>query len=342
MNNKIIDGSKINTKIELHETMKTLFEFPDYYGMNLDAMFDILSTEKKKMVITIKNWNSLKNQLSTYAEDWLYTLKEVEAINDEIVIEMKNEMIEDQTIKNFRLDIQYDGGNYKGWQRLGDDNKTIQWRIEQVLSRMFEKEIKILGCGRTDAGVHAINQVANFHVASSFDQEEVRAYLNRYLPDDIAITGVSNESQNFHSRLSSTQKTYLYRIWQGDWSNPFERKYSMHVRRHLDLNQMKRAAGLFFGTHDFTAFSNSKSKKKSKVRTVFSIDIDETDKMLEIRITGDGFLHHMVRKMMGLLIEVGLDAVQPDQVLSILASKDRSRVKSLAEPQGLFLEKVVY
>lgn len=185
-------------------------------------------------------------------------------------------------MNNYKLTIQYDGGRYKGWQRLGDDDNTIQGKLEMVLSQLLEKETEIIGCSRTDAGVHALGQVANFKTDQELDLEYVKEYFNRYLPKDICITEVVSEVVSFHARYKAKDKTYLYRIWNKEYSNPFMRKYSMHIPEKLDIYAMKEAGKYFLGEHDFTAFSNAKSKKKSMVREIYTLELTEEKGFIEI------------------------------------------------------------
>lgn len=245
-------------------------------------------------------------------------------------------------MNNYKLIIQYDGGRYKGWQRLGSGENTVQGKIENVLSELVGKEIEIIGCSRTDAGVHALEQVANFKIDKKLGESEIKNYLNRYLPQDISVTEVTSVSERFHARYNSKAKTYLYKIWNEEHTNPFMRKYSMHVEKKLDIEKMKKASQFFIGEHDFTAFSNAKSKKKSMVREIYSIDIAEDGGFIQIRVSGNGFLHNMVRKIVGVLIEVGLGRVDAEAISGILETKERNQVNCLADASGLYLEKVEF
>ncbi|PFH86931.1 tRNA pseudouridine(38-40) synthase TruA [Bacillus sp. AFS088145] len=245
-------------------------------------------------------------------------------------------------MNNYKLVIQYDGGRYKGWQRLGNGENTIQGKIENVISEMVGREIEIIGSSRTDAGVHAFEQVANFKIKENMPEIEIKSYLNRYLPKDISIKEVSMESDRFHSRYNTSAKTYIYKIWNEEYSNPFMRKYSMHVEEKLDLKKMKAAAKYFLGEHDFTAFSNAKSKKKSMVREIYSIDFEKIDGFIQIRISGNGFLYNMVRKVVGTLIEVGAGRLHAENISKIIELKDRAQVSNLADPGGLYLEKIEF
>ena len=243
---------------------------------------------------------------------------------------------------NYKLMIQYDGGRYKGWQRLGDSEATIQGKLERVLSKMAGYELEITGCSRTDAGVHALGQTANFKLKEFIPEEKIMNYMNHYLPEDIAVVDISVVHEEFHARYHAKDKTYLYQIWNGKFSNPFLRKYSMHVNNELNLELMSEAGNWFIGEHDFTAFSNAKSKKKSMVRTIKSIDITNEGGLIQIRIRGDGFLYNMARWMAGTLIEVGAGDKKPEEIPEMLASRQRNRTGFLAEACGLYLEKVSY
>lgn len=245
-------------------------------------------------------------------------------------------------MNNFKLLIQYDGGRYKGWQRLGNGENTIQEKIETVLSELVGKGVEIVGSGRTDAGVHAIAQVANFKTNKKLTVAEVKACLNQYLPHDISIKEVTLVPEQFHARYHAKGKTYLYQIWNEEYSNPFLRKYSMHVAKKLDISSMKIACKHLIGEHDFTAFSNSKSKKKSMVREIHSIIINENDGLLQIRVRGNGFLYNMVRRIVGTLIAVGLGEITAAQIPEIITSKERQKAGTIADACGLFLEQVEF
>lgn len=243
-------------------------------------------------------------------------------------------------MQNYKLVIQYDGGRYRGWQRLGNDENTIQGKIENVLSELIGKKVEIIGCSRTDAGVHALFQIANFKVSKSLTEAEIMNYLNRYLPQDISIVKVMSAAENFHARYNAKEKTYLYKIWNEEYSNPFMRKHSMHVGKRLNIAEMENAAKHFVGKHDFTAFTNAKSKKKSMVREIYSINIVRNAGFIEIRVRGNGFLYNMVRKIIGTLIEVGMGKIDAEAIPAIIKSKERNQTGLMAEPYGLYLEKV--
>ncbi|WP_078410032.1 tRNA pseudouridine(38-40) synthase TruA [Priestia abyssalis] len=242
-------------------------------------------------------------------------------------------------MNNYKLVIQYDGGRYKGWQRLGNSDNTIQGKIENVLSEMVGRKIEIIGSSRTDAGVHALAQVANFKISENFTESEVMNYLNRYLPHDISVVDVTLVHERFHARYNAKDKTYVYKIWNKEYTNPFMRKYSMHVEKTLNTAEMKKACQHFIGEYDFTAFSNAKSKKKSMVRKIYSLDIDENEGFIQIRVKGNGFLYNMVRKIVGTLIKVGLGELEAESIPKIIQSKERDQA-GFAEAGGLHLEKI--
>ncbi|MGP7817322.1 tRNA pseudouridine(38-40) synthase TruA [Niallia sp. 01092] len=243
-------------------------------------------------------------------------------------------------MNNYKLVIQYDGGRYKGWQRLGNGDSSIQGKIENVLTEMTGEKVEIIGCSRTDAGVHALSQIANFKISNNFTESEIKNYLNRYLPQDISILDVVLVPERFHARYNAKDKTYLYKIWNEEYTHPFMRKYSMHVEQKLDIEKMNHASQHFIGKHDFTAFSNAKSKKKSMVREIYSLHIEEEAGFLQVRVRGDGFLYNMVRKIVGTLIEVGLGRIDANQIPGILDAKERNQTGGMADACGLYLEKV--
>jgi tRNA pseudouridine38-40 synthase len=245
-------------------------------------------------------------------------------------------------MNNYRLLIQYDGGRYKGWQRLGNSENTIQGKIENVLSEMVGKRIEIIGCSRTDAGVHAIAQIANFKISENLTESEIKDYLNKYLPQDLSIKEVKLVPDGFHARFNAKDKIYLYKIWNEEYTNPFMRKYSMHVNKKLNIARMKDASQYFIGEHDFTAFTNAKSKTKSMVREIYSIDIEENAGLIQIRVRGNGFLHNMVRRIVGTLREVGLGEEGAENIPRIMNSKERNQVGLIADACGLYLEKIEF
>lgn len=238
--------------------------------------------------------------------------------------------------------IRYDGTRYSGWQSQEHDENTIQGKLEAVLTRLLEEPIEIAGSGRTDAGVHALGQVANFKTGSGMTCEKLLAGLNHYLPEDIGVISLEEADGRFHSRLNAVRKTYCYHIWNSPVHNVFDRRYVWAVETPLDLEAMRRAAGYLTGTHDYKAFSSVKRGKKSTVRTVEAIRIEQKGPALTLSFTGDGFLYHMVRILTGTLVEVGLHKKKPEEMPRILESLDREQAGVMAPGQGLFLVNVEY
>ena len=244
-------------------------------------------------------------------------------------------------MRNLRLDICYDGTRYRGWQRLPGTDATIQGKIETALSRILDEPIEISGSGRTDAGVHAMHQVANFHCSSAMPANEILSQLRRYLPEDIGIHSCKDCSERFHARLNAKEKTYLYRIWNSDGPNVFHRRYVAVMPEKLDLAAMEQAAAHLVGEHDFSAFCGNPKFKKSTVRFIRSVDIRREGEELKIFFTGNGFIHNQVRIMVGTLIEVGRGERKPDSIPELFGGK-RAEAGFLAPGQGLCLMEVVY
>ena len=185
---------------------------------------------------------------------------------------------------NYKILVQYDGTRYEGWQRQERTESTIQGKIEAVLSKMCGEEVQIQGAGRTDAGVHAKEQVANVHLKEQVDPQEVKQYLNRYLPEDIAVSEVTEVPERFHSRLNATGKIYVYRIATGEVKKVFERRYIYDFGEKPDVHLMRQAAEILAGTHDFKSFCANRRMKKSTVRTIYSIDLKEKEGEIVINI----------------------------------------------------------
>ncbi|MDR5659972.1 tRNA pseudouridine(38-40) synthase TruA [Serpentinicella sp. ANB-PHB4] len=245
-------------------------------------------------------------------------------------------------MRNIRLIIEYDGSRYKGWQRLKNTDQTIQRKIESVLSEMVSAPIEIIGSGRTDAGAHANGQVANFHTKSDMSLQKMHEYINHYLPQDIVVKEIKEASERFHSRYNVKGKKYVYHVWN-DWvPSAFHRKYSYHIPNKLDIERMKDAVKKLEGTHDFIGFSSVKKSNKSTVRTIEKIDIVKEGPLVKFVFVGDGFLHNMIRIIMGSLIEIGLKEKGISHIDEIFKSKTRADAGKTMPAQGLFLEEVYY
>lgn len=245
-------------------------------------------------------------------------------------------------VKNYKIVLQYDGSRYDGWQKQGNTENTIQGKLEGILLRMTGAPVEIHGSGRTDAGVHALAQTANFHADTGMTEEEIRAYFNQYLPEDIGVLSVETVPDKFHSRLNAAEKTYLYRIETGPKKDVFERKYCYGLGKTLSADRMREAAAYVLGEHDFKSFCGNRKMKKSTVRRISAVTIEEEGTKLFIRYTGNGFLYHMVRILTGTLIEIGLGERSPGEMKEILQKTDRQAAGFTAPPEGLFLEQVKY
>lgn len=244
--------------------------------------------------------------------------------------------------KNYKLTIQYDGTRYKGWQSQKSTDVTIQGKLNAVFSQLEGKEVELQGSGRTDAGVHAIGQIANVHLSVEMEISQILDYVNHYLPEDIGVVDIEEVPERFHARLSATRKTYIYRIFNSSAPNVFERKWMYTIPETLDLSAMEQAAQYLEGTHDFAAFCTNRSKKKSTVRTIYQIEISRKKQEVDIIITGNGFLHNMVRIMVGTLVEVGQNKRKPEEVADILKSEKRENAGITMPAKGLTLWKVDY
>ena len=244
-------------------------------------------------------------------------------------------------MRNLRLDICYDGTRYKGWQRLAGTDNTIQGKLEQCLTRILGEPVEISGSGRTDAGVHAQGQVANFHCESQMSAQEILAGLRRYLPEDIGVYSCKDCSSRFHARLNAKEKTYRYRIWNSEEPCVFDRRYVALVPETLDIGAMEQAAKYLEGERDFGVFCGNPRFKKSTVRFLRRVNLEKVGRELRISYTGNGFLQGQVRIMTGTLIEVGQGKRTPESVADLF-DKPRAQAGFLAPAQGLCLMEVEY
>ncbi len=243
---------------------------------------------------------------------------------------------------NYRLTLCYDGTRWKGWQKQGNTDHTIQGKLETLLSRLLDQPIEVAASGRTDAGTHAKRQVVSFRAKTALTTQEILDGLRRYLPADIGAVSLEQVEPRFHARFSCTGKTYTYRIWNSDEPNVFERNYLYHLHETLDVPAMRRAAEDLCGTHDYKAFCSLKRTKKSTVRRVDSITIQELGPELLFTFEGNGFLYHMVRILVGTLLEVGRGNLRPEEMGDILVSQDRKRAGETVPACGLCLVDVRY
>lgn len=243
--------------------------------------------------------------------------------------------------QNYRLLVMYDGSRYYGWQRQ-PDHDTVQGKLENVLERLCGEPVEVIGAGRTDAGVHARNMTANAILDVSLDPEEIRAYLNRYLPDDIAVREVKAAGPRFHARYNATGKTYCYTCYDGAVKPVFDRKYVYVLEGSPDMESMQRAARLLLGEHDFRNFCVNPRMKKSTVRKVDQIRIEREGAYIRFTFHGNGFLQNMVRILVGTLLEVGYGRMSLMQVEEALESRERQKAGPTAPAQGLCLMQVDY
>ena len=253
-------------------------------------------------------------------------------------------------MENYKIVVQYDGSRYKGWQVQKSTGDTIQGKLQEILSTLSGEDVEVIGSGRTDAGVHAKGQVANFHInlKKSMTEKELLIYINEKLPDDIAVISLEKAEERFHARFNAVEKTYRYRLYVSPIADVFEKKFVYtFLEAKLDVKAMKKAAEFMVGKQDFKAFCGNKHMKKSTVREVKEIKLTEIKdenglKEIDIDYTGDGFLQNMIRIMTGTLLEVGMGKRKPESVKEIIESGNRENAGYTAPPQGLCLMNVNY
>ena len=272
--------------------------------------------------------------------------------------------------RNIKLIISYDGTRYFGWEHQPNTDMTIQGKLENVLNMMltseegkktgdvtgsiektadgtvdadeFGKGVTVIGAGRTDAGVHARAMTANVILDTEKTCNEILAYMNRYLPEDISVNKVSEASAHFHSRYNAKGKTYRYTCWYGDTKPVFDRKYTSVLDKKPDVEKMREAAELLVGMHDYKSFCGNPKMKKSTVRVVDNIQIEESGNYIRFYYHGNGFLQNMVRIMTGTLLEVGFGKKKPEDIPKIIDGRNRQLAGFTAEAKGLTLMKVDY
>ena len=245
--------------------------------------------------------------------------------------------------KNIRMTLEYDGSRYDGWQKQGNTDNTIQGKLEAVLFKWTGQEVEVYGSGRTDAGVHARGQTANFHIEEKFCPSAAAAkeYMNRYLPEDIRIVKAELVKNGFHARKSAKGKKYEYYIDCREKPDVFSRRHCYHYPVKLDIEAMRNAADYLIGPKNFTSFTDDKDCK-DPVRRVTNIKIVRNGEKVRITYYGTGFLYHMVRIMTGTLLEVGAGKRDGSMLPVVIAAEDRSLAGFLAPARGLFLRKVYY
>ncbi|MBQ2285381.1 MAG: tRNA pseudouridine(38-40) synthase TruA [Clostridia bacterium] len=244
-------------------------------------------------------------------------------------------------MKNYKITVQYDGTKYNGWQKQGNTKNTIQERFENVLSRMCNHTVEIFASGRTDAGVHAESQTANFKCNTNLSCEEIMDYLNAYLPEDIRVTSVVEADDRFHSRLNAVSKTYEYKI-SVKKPDVFMRKYVFTTDKTPDVERMRSAARLLLGSHDFKGFSSLGKTKKSTVRFINSLEIICDCDIIIVRVNGNGFLYNMVRIIAGTLLEIGCGNMDESVIQKVFEEKIREYAGPTLPACGLKLVEVFY
>lgn len=242
---------------------------------------------------------------------------------------------------NIRLSLQYDGTDYHGWQ-VQENAVTVQEIVKNALSGLTGEKINLIGCGRTDAGVHALDYTCNFHTETTIPVEKLPYALNSRLPEDIVCFAADVVSDDFHAKNSAVRKRYVYKILNAPFPDAFMKNYAWHFKYPLDTAKMQRAAEAFLGEHDFIGFASSGFTVKTTVRTIYSLDVSKENDIITIDITGNGFLYNMVRIIAGTLAFAGCGKLDPDDTARIIASKDRTKAGITAPPQGLFLKEVYY
>ena len=245
-------------------------------------------------------------------------------------------------IKNFKITIEYDGSGYHGWQRQKKD-RTIQEEIEKAILTVTGRKVNLTGSGRTDTGVHACAQVANFKCETHLDGQALLGGLNSLTDDDIVITECREVDDSFHARYDAQSKTYVYKILNRPHPAAVGRQYAWHIRKKLNREAMRAAIVHLIGSHDFKAFEGAGSPRSHTTRRVIRADLtEENNDFLSFEIEADGFLRFMVRNIVGTLVDVGLGKISPEEFKSILNSRDRSRAGATAPAHGLFLKYVMY
>jgi len=245
-------------------------------------------------------------------------------------------------MRKIKIILEYDGAQYFGWQRQ-NGHRSVQETLEEKIKVITKEAVTVIGSGRTDTGVHAMNQVAHFKMENEIREDDLLYALNSVLPNDIVIRKLEEVDPSFHARFDVKAKKYLYQIWNSQTNTAIHRHYCWYIRKELDIDQMRKASAYLTGTHDFKAFCGTGSKVKDYIRTVQHIEIEKEDRgMILITITANGFLRHMVRNIVGTLVDAGKNKLSPEDVKTILDSQDRTKAGMTAPARGLFLVEVHY
>ena len=244
-------------------------------------------------------------------------------------------------MRNIKLTLEYDGSRYQGWQRLGkgESTNTVSNKIIEVIKKMTNEDVELFCGARTEVGVHAYAQTVNFKTTSDLKCHEIKHYLNRYLPMDIAVTEVEEKPERFHASLNASSKIYMYRVAISEVPSVFERKYTYYSFKKPDVDLMRQAAILFVGKHDFKNFSTVK-KSKSTEKEIFDIDIYADTDEIQFTIHGNDFLHNMERMIIGTLMDIGLGNRKKEDIDAIFSGKQPASAP--CDPKGLYLQEVLY
>ena len=244
-------------------------------------------------------------------------------------------------MRNIKLTIEYDGKDFNGWQK--QPNKlNIQGTIEQAIKAITGEDVELNASGRTDAGVHALNQVANFKTNSQIPIEKFAIAINSRLKKSIVIKKAEEVGERFHSRLNCKRKTYRYIIINSEMGSAIYRNLETHIPQKLDTEKMEKALKYFEGEHDFKAFKASGTSSKSSVRKIYATKLYKENDRIYIELTGNGFLYNMVRIIVGTLVDVGLGKIEPEEIIDIIKDGKRERAGKTLPPNGLYLISVMY
>jgi tRNA pseudouridine38-40 synthase len=244
-------------------------------------------------------------------------------------------------MRNVLLTTEYDGTAYCGWQ-VQPNGVSVESKIVNAIYNIMQEKVKLYASGRTDAGVHAFGQCANFHTETNIPAEKIPKALNTKLPADIRIIGAEDKPEDFHCRYHSKEKTYIYKILNREYPSPLLNHRVWHIPYDLDTDKMKQVMQLLQGEHDFRCFMASGSSVKDTIRTVYSINLESIEGLITMEITGNGFLYNMVRNIMGTLVEIGAGKRPLEDMIRILESKDRNQAGITAPAEGLYLKEVKY
>lgn len=244
-------------------------------------------------------------------------------------------------MRRLLLTIKYDGSDYHGWQ-VQKNAITVQEVLQNSIEKIFGSRLNVIGCSRTDSGVHANMYCVSFDTDMNIDCENVVFALNGCLPNDIAVVSCNEVSESFHPRYSCKKKEYIYIINNSKIKDPFGARYSYHYKRHIDAEYLNEQAKAFIGTYDYSGFCSVKSDVADTVRTVYAFDVWRENNNVYFKVCANGFLYNMVRIMVGTLLFVNEGKIGKNELINVVLSKDRKKAGKTAPPQGLYLNNVIY